>query len=64
MQERVLKLAIVVLTALLAGLIALGAILVMGTQNGQVAGPLEAAYHEAQANTYSPDPLPVEDKPE
>ncbi len=64
MQERVLKLAVVVLTALLAGLVAFGAILVAGTQNGQVADPIEAAYHEPQANSYSPDPLLVEDKPE
>ncbi len=61
MQEQILKLSVILLSSLLAGIIALGVFLVLGTQGGHTDAAIEAIYPEPKADLYSPDPLPVED---
>ena len=62
MQERALKTAVVALTALLAIVVAAGAILVASTQNGNTIPTVEAVFHEPVGNFHSSTTLYVDDK--
>ena len=64
MQERMLKVAIIALTTILAMLIAFGAFLVAGTQQGDTAPVIKAAFKLHDSENETPAPLPVEDKKE
>lgn len=61
MQERVLKATVIILSALLAALVALGAFLVAGTQGGRTASFIESVYPQPSAHAYQPETLPATD---
>ena len=64
MQERALKAIIIALTTLLAIVVAIGAFLVAGTQNGNTVPIIETVFHEPVGDIYSPITLSVNDKTE
>lgn len=62
MHERVLKTALVALSALLAALVALGVFLVAGTQGGTTAGVINDVLPQPAEAAHSVEHLPVKDR--